>query len=81
MSRQVARFVGWGLALVSGIVLQTSAVQAQAAAEAHVAAARAAAGDNHMRVFEYLCRAPRAGQPAARPTSRPTTGRATNPLH
>ncbi len=76
MSRQVAWFLGWGLgwgfALTGGMVVQTSAVQAQARAEAHVDAARAAAGEHHSRVFEYLCRAPRPRQPAARPTPAPT---------
>ena len=49
----------------------------------HVEAARAAAGDDHPRFFEYLCRAPQprpsrpaAGQAAARPARREPPARA-----
>ena len=78
MSRRTAWVLGWGLALAGCNFVQTSAVQAQSRAEPHVEAARAAAGEHHTRIFEYLCRAPRPRQaPTARPpTSRPTAPRA-----
>jgi len=68
MSKRIAWFLGWGLTLAVCMVVQTSAVQAQARAEAHVEAARAAAGEHHMRIFEYLCRAPQPRQPVNTPT-------------
>ncbi len=81
MSRRDGWFLGWGFALAGFSLVQTPGVRAQARADVHVEAARAAAGEHHTRIFEYLCRAPAPRPPVNLPsaTARPTSARPAAP--
>ena len=69
------RATSMGLALVLGLGLAGARTAARSQAdevERHVAAAKAAAGAHHGRLFEYLC-------PALRPRPRPAGGQTSRP--
>ena len=76
MSRKSAWFMGWGFAFAGCMVAKSPTAQAQSRVDVQVEAARAAAGEHHTRIFEYLCRAPRPRQPAGTQTAGTQTARA-----